>query len=770
MVSAVSRMLAEETGLADVGIITAVPGTATTSDESTSILATGVVEPPKKKTRFEGVEILKNPMHPNRYPPEAMTDDDVIMEDPAITAAKKRKNPPTPSTSTPRPTRTDEATTQSRSALQSEVQRQTNPTEVVKRVLESPITLPLREFLGVSPSSAKQVTDLLRLTRIHSGPSSNVAAVEVDADTSSSSVAGLTLIKTRPRVLHEQHIRIPVQIYGRPLMATIDPGSQVDLMSQDTFNQLSLLLQKDHPMKIRGVNKGQAGLMPTSGVAMDVPVMIGAIRTQAHFFVGDSSITVILGRPWMRANMVSLDERLDGTFVVFKNSVNGEVIGELNSLPPERIKFWREYYEAGANREEGEEEDDEVEAALQEAVVGVLTVDGVGESEANDEDDVGSAAADVAEEPPAESRDERTEPEPAILIVSIVPEPDAGAPEIYPETTVPVVAENLAESSQSGNPHGEPAERFSLPFFVPEGWHNHHNPNRESARTRSVSRNSALTLRNPSPHHSHSNEVQPPPYPANSRGRGRNRRGRNRRPIQEMPHRPVETNPLPPTIPNMENNNSGRSTNPFRDLLEAQGSGAMSSTRSTNGALNGAKRSHFSAILASIPYLVILAQSILLFFAYFRNQSILGTVAPTKPWVESPFASLLGSAIRSLIESLSHLTLPILHFVTSYFTAFLIHPLTGLAARHSIYLAIVLRFQHLLRYFHIQIEDVLWHYRYAPHRIREFRPRGAFGVQHNPAMIRRSFAILVDTYHFSELHTEWILMIRDRYFPLRNIN
>ncbi|KZS86717.1 hypothetical protein SISNIDRAFT_498756, partial [Sistotremastrum niveocremeum HHB9708] len=129
MVSAVSRMLAEETGLADVGIITAVPGTATTSDESTSILATGVVEPPKKKTRFEGVEILKNPMHPNRYPPEAMTDDDVIMEDPAITAAKKRKNPPTPSTSTPRPTRTDEATTQSRSALQSEVQRQTNPTE-----------------------------------------------------------------------------------------------------------------------------------------------------------------------------------------------------------------------------------------------------------------------------------------------------------------------------------------------------------------------------------------------------------------------------------------------------------------------------------------------------------------------------------------------------------------------------------------------------------------------------------------------------------------
>lgn len=64
-------------------------------------------------------------------------------------------------------------------------------------------------------------------------------------------------------------------------------------------------------------NSGE-GLL--QGCVTNIPLMCGSVYTPATCWVGDQTpFQLLLGRPWQRGNYVSIDERLDGTYLLFKD-------------------------------------------------------------------------------------------------------------------------------------------------------------------------------------------------------------------------------------------------------------------------------------------------------------------------------------------------------------------------------------------------------------------------------------------------------------------
>ncbi|KAL6309970.1 hypothetical protein BKA93DRAFT_821056 [Sparassis latifolia] len=88
---------------------------------------------------------------------------------------------------------------------------------------------------------------------------------------------------------------------------------------------------------MKDTNSGEGDLL---GLVQQVPLQCGAITTWANLYVADHvPFDLLLGRPWQRDNQVTIDERPDGTYLVFKNphSSNGE--HELLATPEHPLDF-----------------------------------------------------------------------------------------------------------------------------------------------------------------------------------------------------------------------------------------------------------------------------------------------------------------------------------------------------------------------------------------------------------------------------------------------
>ena len=58
-----------------------------------------------------------------------------------------------------------------------------------------------------------------------------------------------------------------------------------------------------------------------TGFLENLPLTCGQVVTYANVFVGEQApFDLLLGRPWQRGNFVCIDERLDGTYLLFKDA------------------------------------------------------------------------------------------------------------------------------------------------------------------------------------------------------------------------------------------------------------------------------------------------------------------------------------------------------------------------------------------------------------------------------------------------------------------
>lgn len=105
---------------------------------------------------------------------------------------------------------------------------------------------------------------------------------------------------------------------GTPVLAIIDTGSQLNIAHKKTWkNILSRPMDLSKSITMNDANREEGVLQ---GFVPNVPLTCGNVLTHANIFIGDKApFDLLLGRPWQRGNFVSIDERIDGTYLLFKD-------------------------------------------------------------------------------------------------------------------------------------------------------------------------------------------------------------------------------------------------------------------------------------------------------------------------------------------------------------------------------------------------------------------------------------------------------------------
>ena len=201
---------------------------------------------------------------------------------------------------------------------QSAVSAQVAPISVLNQILNSKINVAIGELLGVSKEVTGLLTDSLKLKPskfFESGPSAVATAYRTDT-------RGLL-------------IKLKMDCDGIPLTAIIDTGSQLNIVSQEACNtKIRRAIDRRSKVVMNDANGGGRSL---EGLVENVPLNCGGLLTSASLHVGSHvPFELLLGRPWQRGNYVSIDERSDGTYLLFKDPEDMEERYEILVQPDDQ--------------------------------------------------------------------------------------------------------------------------------------------------------------------------------------------------------------------------------------------------------------------------------------------------------------------------------------------------------------------------------------------------------------------------------------------------
>ena len=117
-----------------------------------------------------------------------------------------------------------------------------------------------------------------------------------------------------------QLIVVPLRIENCRINAILDTGSEINMVNQKELQGLSeVIINPDHQIVMKDANSGTGVLQ---GQIPHLVLKCGHLQTSGTFFVGpeDLPFNMLLGRPWQRNNLVSIDEWPEGTYLIFKDS------------------------------------------------------------------------------------------------------------------------------------------------------------------------------------------------------------------------------------------------------------------------------------------------------------------------------------------------------------------------------------------------------------------------------------------------------------------
>jgi hypothetical protein len=240
--------------------------------------------------------------HDTREPEYNGDDSDAIMEDIEDTG-KGHKDPKLHAKSEKNKREFTANTDRAIGIRRSELSGEISPKEVISKILNTPIQLTAGEILGSSKELSNLLTEKVKIRAPHReaqvhhlGPHGKPPLGRA--------LSGL--------------IRATVIIKGLHVTAIIDTGSQASIIHRRIWNQISgISMDLSRKLVLHDANNGQSTLV---GVAEDVPIILGSVPTTAALWLGEHCpFDLLLGRPWQQDNYVTIEERLDGTYLVIGN-------------------------------------------------------------------------------------------------------------------------------------------------------------------------------------------------------------------------------------------------------------------------------------------------------------------------------------------------------------------------------------------------------------------------------------------------------------------
>ena len=237
-------------------------------------------------------------------------DDDEIMEDVTNIRQAQPKKHEVRAAERMKPSETVPASqSPEKHPRQSEVAAQVKPMGVLNQVLNTRIDLAIGEVLGISKDLSALLGDKIK-------PKSTKPPVPAIA----TALPIATSFYTKNRGLL---IQLHMQCDGRPITAIIDTGSQLNIVNKNICDsKIMRPVDNKEKISVADANGGQGKL---EGMVANVPLNCGDVATKANLYVGTHvPFELLLGRPWQRGNFVSIDERRNGTYLLFKDPKNLE--------------------------------------------------------------------------------------------------------------------------------------------------------------------------------------------------------------------------------------------------------------------------------------------------------------------------------------------------------------------------------------------------------------------------------------------------------------
>ena len=213
----------------------------------------------------------------------------------------------------------------------SEVQSQVDQMNVLGRILSQPVTLAVGEVFGISKELTHHLQDVLKPksqapAQIIPPKPLTTSNAKVNSIADDQFVATMFVSKSRGTL-----IKLRMECDGAPVQAIIDTGSQLNIAHKRIWK--SVLGRPIDMHKVVSMSDANGGEGMLKGLVANVPLSCGGVMTHANVYVGDQvPFDLLLGRPWQRGNFVSIDERSDGTYLLFKDK-NLEVRHEVLVTP-----------------------------------------------------------------------------------------------------------------------------------------------------------------------------------------------------------------------------------------------------------------------------------------------------------------------------------------------------------------------------------------------------------------------------------------------------
>lgn len=202
---------------------------------------------------------------------------------------------------------------------QSAISGTVNKRDIAERILDLPFIMTIREVMDTSKEVRNEFQDLIRVK--------NVKAVFLGHSTNHPVLTNLGWPRT-DGVL----IKIEMETAGQTVCAIIDTGSQLNVARSDIA---AIKIKRTVDMSyVTNMNDANGGRGQLQGWIENVDFNCGGAKTNADLWVSQSApFELLLGRPWQRGNLVSIDEREEGTYLVFKDNETRRPRYELLAIP-----------------------------------------------------------------------------------------------------------------------------------------------------------------------------------------------------------------------------------------------------------------------------------------------------------------------------------------------------------------------------------------------------------------------------------------------------
>ncbi|KAJ2936406.1 hypothetical protein H1R20_g690, partial [Candolleomyces eurysporus] len=224
---------------------------------------------------------------------------------------------------------------------QSAIEDSQTAAKLVERSLSSPISLSVRELLGVSSDVRKAVKDLVSSKRVPTGSGTDAATYLEEAIDEGEVVSSfLAALPPAPSGIivanHTESLRtIEVHLENRlKVHAILDEGSQIIGLRRELWEQLHIPVRSDHVMTMEAANSSKNR---TRGLLPNLKVSVGHCNFYLQVqVIDDASYDMLLGRPFHTLSQALVKHFRNGDALITLVDPNTEAVITVPTKPRSR--------------------------------------------------------------------------------------------------------------------------------------------------------------------------------------------------------------------------------------------------------------------------------------------------------------------------------------------------------------------------------------------------------------------------------------------------